>query len=108
VFALLKRITDFFVPTDSAQKGLLSRKGVLFGFGFAIFLFGTGVPAAASYQNHPEGKNIFIAAIVVDALSLVLFIIFGARWYVRGMARYRMEQEQEATDAAAKQEATAA
>jgi hypothetical protein len=92
VFELLKIIVDLFALKDASDKGMLSWKVVLFGFGFAIFLFATGVPAASYYQNHPEAKNIFFAVIAMDALAFLLFMIFGIRWYRRGLARYRASQ----------------
>jgi hypothetical protein len=89
VLELLKLITDFFVLRDSAQKGMVSWRVVLFGFGFAIFLFATGVPAANYYDKHPEASTMFYVVIGIDVLAFVLFMIFGTRWYLRGMARYR-------------------
>jgi hypothetical protein len=101
VLELLKLITDLFVMRDSAQKGMLSWRGVLFGFGFAIFLFATGVPAANYYDRHAEARTLFLFVVGIDALAFILFMIFGTRWYLRGMARYRAEQaaKGEAADA---------
>ena len=89
MFELLKLTVDFFVLRDSAQKGMLSWRVVLFAFCFVIFLFGTGMPAANYYDKHPEASTLFYMVVGIDLLAFVLFMIFGARWYLRGMARYR-------------------
>jgi hypothetical protein len=62
---------------------------VLFAFCFVAFLFGTGVPAANYYDKHPEASTPFYMVVGIDLLAFVLFMIFGTRWYLRGMARYR-------------------
>ena len=89
---LIKLIVDGFVLRDSARKGLLTWKVALVGAGFAILLYGTGLPAALLYQTHPQYKPLFIAAIAFDAVAFVLFMIFGTRWYFRATARLKAQQ----------------
>jgi hypothetical protein len=90
VLELLKLIIDGLVLRDAGQKGILTWKVLLAGFGFALFLYGTALPAAVLYQNHPQYKWLFIAALSVDAIAFVLFMIFGIRWYLRAMARAKV------------------
>ena len=100
---LIKLITDLFVLRDSAQKGLLSWKVMLIGFAFAAFLFGTLLPAFLYFQNHPAAKPLFITVLVIDAVAYVAMMIFGWRWYARGVAQYEARQ----AEAAAKGETAA-
>ncbi len=86
---LLKLFTDFFVLRDAKQKGMMTWRVWLFAFCFVIFLFGTGVPAANYYDKHPEASTLFYGVAGIDLLAFVLFMIFGTRWYFRGIARYR-------------------
>ncbi len=90
---LIKLIVDGFVLRDSAQKGLLTWKGVLCAIGFVVLLYGTGVPAAVLYDSHPQYKPLFIAAIVFDATIFILFMIFGTRWYLRASARLKAQNQ---------------
>jgi hypothetical protein len=90
---LIKLIVDGLVLRDGARKGILTWKVMLFGFGFAIMLYGTAVPAVVLYQNHPQYKPLFVAAIAFDAIAFILFMIFGTRWYLRATARLKAEQQ---------------
>jgi cytochrome c biogenesis protein CcdA len=86
---LIKLIVDAIVLRDSARKGLLTWKGVLFAIGFVLVLYGTGLPATLLYQAHPQYKPLFIAALAFDATIFILFMIFGTRWYLRATARLK-------------------
>jgi cytochrome c biogenesis protein CcdA len=88
---LFKLIVDGVMLRDSARKGLLTWKVVLFAIGFVVLLYGTGVPASLLYDTHPQYKPLFIAAIVFDVLMFVLFMIFGTRWYLRATARLKAQ-----------------
>ena len=92
MFEFFKLLFDGIVLRDSARKGLLTWKVALFGFGFAVLLYGTGLPATLLYQAHPQYKPLFIAALIFDAVAFVLFLIFGTRWYLRATARLKAEQ----------------
>jgi cytochrome c biogenesis protein CcdA len=89
---LLKLLFDGIVLRDSAKKGLLTWKVVLFAVGFVLLLYGTGLPATLLYQAHPQYKPLFIAALVFDGLMFILFMIFGTRWYFRARARLKVHQ----------------
>jgi hypothetical protein len=84
-----KLLVDGFVLRDGARKGLLSWKVMLVGFGFALLLYGTGLPATLLYEKHPQYKPLFIAALVFDGIAFLLFMIFGTRWYFRAAKRLR-------------------
>ena len=92
VFELIKLINDYVQMKDTAEKGMLNWKVVLTGFGCAIFLFGTALPAWLYYQNHPDAKNFFYAVIAIDAVAWLAMMILGFRWYHRGMARWQAAQ----------------
>jgi cytochrome c biogenesis protein CcdA len=88
---LIKLIVDGLILRDSARKGLLTWKVVLFAVGFVLVLYGTGLPATLLYQAHPQYKPLFIAAIVFDGTIFILFMIFGTRWYLRANARLKSQ-----------------
>ncbi len=83
---LLKLLMDGLVLRDTARKGLLNWKVVLTGFGFVIFLYGTGLPAGLLYQRNPRYEWLFIATLCVDAIAFILVIVLGTRWYFRATA----------------------
>jgi hypothetical protein len=60
---LLKLLVDAFVLRDSARKGMLTWKVMLTGFGFALFLYATALPATLLYEKHPRYEWAFITAI---------------------------------------------
>jgi cytochrome c biogenesis protein CcdA len=92
---LLKLLFDGAVLRDSAKKGLLSWKVILFAVGFVLLLYGTGLPATLLYQAHPQYKPLFIAALAFDGLMFILFMIFGTRWYLRATARLKAQSSEQ-------------
>ena len=90
---LIKLIVDGLVLRDGARKGILTWKVALVGIAFPILLYGTALPALILYQNHPQYKAVFIAAIAFDAVAFILFMIFGTRWYFRATARLNAQQQ---------------
>ena len=89
MFELFKLLVDGAVLRDGARKGLFTWRVFPVGFGFAIFLYAVGLPAAVLYQNHPQYKMVFYAAMAVDGVAFILFMIFGLRWYIRSLRRLR-------------------
>jgi cytochrome c biogenesis protein CcdA len=85
---LIQIAWDIFMLRDSARKGQLKLRAVLFALAFVVLLYGTGVPAAALYQNHPQYKPLFLATMVFD---LVLFVAFMT-WAVRYNLKLRRDQ----------------
>src|SRR5581483_903887 len=94
MFELFQIAWDIFMLRDSARKGLLKVRSVLFAFAFVAILYGTGVPAAALYQNHPQYKPLFL---VTMAFDLVLFMAFMT-WAVRYYLKRRREQSAAASE----------
>jgi hypothetical protein len=89
---LIKLIVDGLILRRAHKQGIMSWKVYAFAILFVIVLYATGVPAAILYQDHPQYKPLFFAAIVFDAVLFLLFIVFGFRWYFRAMARLRARQ----------------
>jgi hypothetical protein len=87
MFEIFKLIWDVVVLRDAARKGRLNWRTWVYGFGFVLLLYGTGLPAGLLYQQHPQYKPLFIAAIVFDALLFVSFMYWGLRSYWRQSAR---------------------
>ncbi len=85
---LIQIAWDIFMLRDSARKGRLKLRAVLFALAFVVLLYGTGVPAAALYQNHPQYKPLFLATMVFD---LILFVSFMT-WAVRYNLKLRRER----------------
>jgi cytochrome c biogenesis protein CcdA len=73
---------------DSARKGRLKLRAVLFALAFCVVLYGTGVPAAWLYQSHPQYRPLFLATMVFDLLLFVAFMT----WAVRHNLKVRREQ----------------
>jgi uncharacterized membrane protein len=98
MFELFQIAWDIFMLRDSARKGRLKLRAVLFALAFVILLYGTGVPAAALYQNHPQYKPLFLATMIFD---LAVFVAFMT-WAVRYNLKLRRDQRNASADAARK------
>ncbi len=53
---------------------------------FELIIYGTGVPAASLYEDHPQYKPVFIAALILDGLAFLWFMSWGIRRYLRQSA----------------------
>ncbi|MGA7157713.1 MAG: hypothetical protein WBY53_12740 [Acidobacteriaceae bacterium] len=87
MFELFKLLTDALVLRDASRKGILTWKVMLFGFGFAIFLYVTALPATLLYEKHPQYLWFCLTTLAIDCVAFILFLIFGTRWYFRAIAR---------------------
>lgn len=81
MFELCKLIWDVVVLRDTRRKGQLTLRTMLYGFGVAALLYGTGLPASLLYQAHPRYKPVFVAAIVFDVLLVAASLIW---WFRKG------------------------
>jgi len=80
---LVKIAWDVVVLRDGARKGQLTGRVILAVLGFAVLEYAIGLPAVLLYDKHPQYKPLFIAAMVLVGMNLILFLIFGFRWYRR-------------------------
>ena len=89
---LIKLIVDGLILRRAHKQGIMTWKVYAFAILFVLVLYGTGVPAVVLYQDHPQYKPLFLAAVIFDAVLFLLFMVFGFRWYFRAMARVKAEQ----------------
>lgn len=90
---LVKLLFDGAVLRESARVGLLTWRVWAAAIGFAALVWGIGLPAGLYYAKHPDAKWVFIAAMSLLLVTLMLFIIFGARWYLRATATLRANSD---------------
>jgi hypothetical protein len=76
---LFKLLWDAVVLRDAAHKGQLKVSMIVIGFGFAVLLYAIALPAVVLYSNHPQYKPVFIAAMVMDGLLSVTFMVWAIR-----------------------------
>jgi len=86
MFELIKIVWDLFVIRDATRKGQMGWRIWAIAIGFVLFLYGTGVPAAILYEDHPQYKPVFIAALILDGLAFLWFMSWGIRRYLRQSA----------------------
>lgn len=87
---LVKLLFDSAVLRESARIGLLTRRVWAVAIGFVALVWGIGFPAGLYYAKHADAKWVFIAAMSFLLVALMIFIIFGARWYLRVTATLRV------------------
>ena len=83
MFEFIQIAWDIFMLRDSARKGRLKLRAAVLAFVFVVLLYGTGVPAAALYQNHPQYKPLFLSTMAFDLLLLVAFIVWAIRYNLK-------------------------
>ena len=89
MFELFKIAVDLIVLRDGYRKGQLTVPRTIFGFCFAVLLYAIGLPAAVLYDKHPQYLPLFIAAMVLDGLLFIAFMVIGLRWYLHSLAQMR-------------------
>jgi cytochrome c biogenesis protein CcdA len=80
---LIQIAWNIFMLRDSARKGRLKLRAMLFALAFCILLYGTGVPAAVLYSNHPQYKPLFLATMVFDLILFLAFMTWAVRWNLK-------------------------
>jgi hypothetical protein len=83
MFEIFKLLWDLVVLREEARKGRLNWKVWVVGFGFAIAIYGIGLPATLLYVAHPEDKPLFIGAIVVIAVLFAGVMSWGIRMHMQ-------------------------
>jgi membrane protein YdbS with pleckstrin-like domain len=86
---LVKLLFDGAVLREGARSGLLTWRVWAVAIGFVAFVWGIGLPAGLYYAKHPDAKWVFVAAMSFLLVTLIFFIIFGARWYLSATATFR-------------------
>src|ERR1700749_3894650 len=82
MWEIIKLAVDFLVLRDAQRKHLLNARMIAMGFAFALFLYLTALPATLLYQQHPQYKPLFIAALAVDVIATVVFMWYAIRDYL--------------------------
>jgi hypothetical protein len=80
---LFKLLWDAVVLRDAARKGQLKLRMVVIAFGFVVLLYAIALPAVVLYSNHPQYKPVFFAAMVLDGLLVIVFMVWAIRAWRR-------------------------
>jgi hypothetical protein len=87
VFELFKLFWDVVVIRDAARKGHKMSTGiVLRAIGFVVLLYVILLPATVLYQNHPQYKPVFIAALVLDGILAMPMFMWAMKWWLKQRA----------------------
>jgi TctA family transporter len=70
----------------------LSAGDYVVAIGFVVFLYGTAVPAAVLYQNHPQYKWVLIATVVFDGIVAIAMFVWEVKWWIKHRAAARAAQ----------------
>jgi hypothetical protein len=87
MWELLKVAWDIFVLRDAARRGKLNWRKTGFVAGFVVLEYLIAMPALLLYIQHPKYKPWFIAALVLAAINLVVFVRLGLRLRSRSSAK---------------------
>jgi hypothetical protein len=86
MFELFKIVWDLVVLRDAARRGQLNWRIWPVTFGFVLLEYCVGLATMTFYINHPEYKSLFIAVMVLMAISFVYFLWWAWRWQTRQAA----------------------
>jgi hypothetical protein len=70
-----------FMLRDAARKGQLTVGVWVFTIGFVVLLYAILLPATVLWQNHPQYKPVFVAAVVLDGIVFVVGMLWA--WKLR-------------------------
>jgi hypothetical protein len=70
---------NLFMLRDAARKGQLTAGVWIFAIGFVVLLYAILLPAAVLWQNHPQYKPLFVAAVVLDGIVFVVGMVWAVK-----------------------------
>ena len=68
---------NLFMLRDAARKGQLTMGVWVFAIGFVVLLYAILLPAVVLWQNHPQYKPVFVAAVVLDGIVFVVGMVWA-------------------------------
>lgn len=77
---LFKLAWDFFVLRNEAKHGRLKPRMFVLAGAFLFVLYGIVLPCGLYYINHPNALPLFVAAVVLAAVSAVITAWLGISW----------------------------
>lgn len=90
MFELFKILWDVVVLRDAARKGQLNWRIWPVAFGFVLLEYCVGLATVTFYTNNPEYKPLFIAVMILMAISFVCFLWWAWRWQTRQAAARKL------------------
>jgi hypothetical protein len=96
---LFKVCWDVFTIRHYSRQGMkLSAGDYVVAIGAVIFLYGTAVPAAVLYQNHPQYKWVLMVTLAVDGIVFIALFVWEAKWWIKHRAAARAAQRSAETN----------
>ena len=87
MFEIFKIGWDMFTIRHYSRQGMkLSAGDYVVAIGSVIFLYGTAVPAAVLYQNHPQYLWVLIATLVFDGILFIALFVWEVKWWLKHRA----------------------
>jgi hypothetical protein len=84
---LFKVCWDVFTIRHYSRQGMkLSAGDYIVAIVAVVFLYGTAVPAAVLYQDHPQYKWVLIATLVFDGILFLALFVWEVKWWIRHRA----------------------
>jgi hypothetical protein len=90
MFELFKIVWDVAVLRDAARSGQLNWRIWPVTFGFVLLEYCVGLATMTFYIKYPEYKLLFIAVMVLMAISFVSFLWWAWRWQTKQAAGRRL------------------
>ncbi|HEY1903135.1 MAG TPA: hypothetical protein VGG56_11915 [Terracidiphilus sp.] len=87
MFEIFKIIWELFVAREYVRKGQLTLRKTLISTGLVLLGYLILVPASVLYQNHPEYKPLFIAAMVLAGIDFLFLFGLGIYWWRQTLVR---------------------
>lgn len=81
---LIQIIWNFFMLRDAQKKGQLTARVWVLAIGFLFVVYGIGLPVSLLYIKNPAYKSLFVAAIVLVAISFGVVVWLGLKWHFEG------------------------
>jgi membrane protease YdiL (CAAX protease family) len=86
MFEIFNILWKLFMVRESAKKGELNWRVGAIAFLFVVLLYAIALPATVLWVNHPGYKPVFIAAVALDAVLFVAFMVWAIKWQAKQRA----------------------
>jgi len=86
MFEIFNMLWKVFVLSDAAKKGEMNWRVGAIAFLFVVLLYAIALPATILWVNHPGSKPVFIAAMALDSVLFVAFMVWAIKWQAKQKA----------------------
>lgn len=90
---LIQIVWNLIMLRDAQKKGQLKARVWVLAIAFLVILYGVALPMMLYYVKHPNYLPLMVAAIALVAISFIVVVWLGLKWYFEGARAAQASKE---------------